>query len=150
MANEPMITVIGNATEDAQLRFTPNGVGVASWTVAVTPRTKQGDTWSDGESTFYRCSAWRQLAEPCAETIKRGMRLIVHGRLTTRSYDKDGQTRISIELDVEGVGPDLRFATAAVTKSSGNGGSQPSRSKRAGGEVDWAGASPAGSDSPPF
>lgn len=135
MSGEPLLTVVGNACADAELRFTASGVAVASFTVAQTPRTKRGDEWVDGATTFYRCSAWRQLAESCAETITRGMRLVVHGRLSTREYEKDGQTRTSVELDVEAAGPDLRYATASVRKlergsssahgASGTGGGAP-------------------------
>ncbi len=123
--NEPTLTIIGNATADAQLRFLSSGAAVASWTVAQTPRVKKGDEWVDGTTTWYRCTAWRQLAEGCAETITRGMRLVVHGRLSTREYEKDGVTRMSVELDVEAVGPDLRYATAKVSKMnrSSEGGS---------------------------
>jgi single-strand DNA-binding protein len=117
VAGEPYITVVGNATADAELRFTPSGAAVCSFSVAQTPRVKQGDSWTDGEPTFYRCSAWRQLGESAAETITRGMRLIVHGRLTTRSYEKDGVKRSSLEVDVEAVGPELRYATAKVAKA---------------------------------
>ncbi len=148
MSGEPLITVIGNATADAQLRYTPSGAGVCSFTVASTPRTKRGDEWVDGTPTFYRCSAWRQLAEGCAETITRGMRLVVHGRLTTREYEKDGVTKMSVELDVEAVGPDLRYATAKVQKAnrSDGGGSAPHGRSGSGGGVPaedpWASVPP--------
>jgi single-strand DNA-binding protein len=128
VAGEPYITLVGNATADAELRFTPSGAAVCSFSVAQTPRVKQGDSWVDGEPTFYRCSAWRQLGESAAETITRGMRLIVHGRLTTRSYEKDGVKRSSLEVDVEAVGPELRYATATVKKAergSGKPAGQP-------------------------
>jgi len=124
VAGEPYITLVGNATADAELRFTPSGAAVCSFSVAQTPRVKQGDAWIDGEPTFYRCSAWRQLGESAAETITRGMRLIVHGRLTTRSYEKDGVKRTSLEVDVEAVGPELRYATAKVMKTE-RGSSKP-------------------------
>ncbi len=117
MANEPIITICGNAVADAELRFTPSGAAVASFTVAVTPRTKQGESWVDGETTFYRCSAWRQMAEQVSETITKGMRLLVNGRLKTRSYETtEGEKRTSIEIDVDEVGPSLRYATAKVMK----------------------------------
>jgi single-strand DNA-binding protein len=117
MAGEPYITIVGNATADAELRFTPSGAAVCSFSVAQTPRVKQGDSWVDGEPTYYRCSAWRQLGESAAETITRGMRLIVHGRVSSRSYEKDGVKRTSLEVDVEAVGPELRYAIATVKKA---------------------------------
>ena len=144
MAGEPVITIIGNATADAELRFTPSGAAVCSFSVAQTPRVKQGDTWVDGEPTFYRCSAWRQLGESAAETITRGMRLIVHGRLATRSYEKDGVKRTSLEVDVEAVGPDLRYATAKVMKAE-RGSSKPAG--KAGGDP-WPTAAADDLDSP--
>src|SRR5688572_2478755 len=101
MAGEPLMTIVGNATADADLRFTPSGAAVAAFTVAVTPRVKKGDEWTDGDTTFFRCTAWREMAEQCAESITKGMRLIVYGRFKTRQYEKDGQTRTSVELDVE-------------------------------------------------
>lgn len=155
MAGEPIITVIGNATAEAELRYTPAGVAVCSFTVASTPRVKQGDQWTDGESTFYRCSLWRQPGEVAAESITRGMRLIVHGRLKTRSYEKDGQQRTSIEIDVEEVGPSLRYATAKVTKASRDGGS-PQQPRAVAADDPWASAPVAGGqqampdDEPPF
>lgn len=155
MANEPVVTVIGNATADAELRYTPSGAALASWTVAATPRTKRGDEWVDGTTTWYRCTAWRQLAEGCAETITRGMRLVVHGRLSTREYEKDGVTRLSVELDVEAVGPDLRYASAKVQKANrSDGGSAPhgrSGSGSAPSSDPWGDVPPVGdSDAPPF
>lgn len=155
MSGEPIVTIVGNATADAQLRYTGAGAAVASFTVAQTPRTKKGDEWVDGNPTFYRCSAWRQLAEGCAETITRGMRLVVHGRLTTREYEKDGQTRMSVELDVEAVGPDLRYATASVQKANrSDGGSAPhGRSGSGGGapaDDPWGDVPPPGDSDAPF
>lgn len=117
MANEPVITICGNATGDAELKFLPSGAAVASWTIASTPRVKRGDTWEDGETVFYRCSVWRQMAENAAETITRGMRLVVSGRFKVRTWEKDGEKRTSLEIDVEHVGPDLRYATATVKKA---------------------------------
>jgi len=144
MANEPILTIVGNATADAEMRVLNSGAEVATFTVAVTPRVKDGDSWVDGEATFYRCSAWRQHAEPVAETVTRGMRLIVQGRLKTRSYEKDGQTRTSIELDVDAVGPELRYAKATVTKIDRNGGGG-----NRGSSGGWSGGSPSTSE-PPF
>jgi single-strand DNA-binding protein len=118
MAGETTLTVIGNATADAELRFTPSGAAVASFTVASTPRTfdRQSNEWKDGETLFLRCSVWRQQAENVAETVQKGMRLIVTGRLKQRSYEKDGQTRTVVEMEVDEVGPSLRGATAKVAK----------------------------------
>jgi single-strand DNA-binding protein len=116
MAGEPVMTLVGNAANDAELKYTPSGAALATFTLAVTPRIKQGDSWKDGETTWFRCSVWREMAEQVAETVTKGMRLIVHGRFKTRQYEKDGQTRTSIEIDVEEVGPSLRYATAQVKK----------------------------------
>lgn len=148
MSGEPIVTIVGNATADATLRYTGAGAAVASFTVAQTPRVKRGDEFVDGTTTFYRCSAWRQLAEGCAETITRGMRLVVHGRLSTREYEKDGQTRMSVELDVEAVGPDLRYASAKVQKAGRSDGGA-SRGGSQGRQDDPWGAS-ADLDSAPF
>ncbi len=154
------MTVIGNAANDAELRFTSSGVAMATFTLAVTPRVKKDDSWSDGETTWFRCTVWREMAEQVAETVTKGMRLIVHGRFKTRQYEKDGQTRTSIELEVDEVGPSLRYATAKVQKmqrsndSNGSPSSGGSRPPRGGGSEDpWASASPAGggyADEAPF
>ncbi len=130
MANEPLITVVGNATNDAEMRFTAGGVGVAAFNLAVTPRVKKGDSWEDGETTFFRCTVWRDMAEPVAETVTKGMRLIVHGRFKTRQYEKDGQTRTSVEIDVDEVGPSLRYATAKVNKMQRTGGNDNGSSRQ--------------------
>lgn len=114
-------TIIGNATSDAELRFTPNGLAVANFTVADTPRVKQGDQWVDGETMFVRCTVWREAAENVAESITKGQRVIVTGRLKSRSYEKDGQKRTSLEMDVDEVGPSLRWATARVNKTQRQG-----------------------------
>ena len=119
MANEPVVTLIGNATSDAELRALSSGVDVANFTLASTPRVKQGDQWVDGEAMFVRCAVWRRAAENVAETVTKGMRLIVQGRLKVRSYEKDGQTRTSLEMDVDAIGPELTFARASVTKTGG-------------------------------
>lgn len=141
MSGEPLLTIVGNATSDAQLRITSGGHSVAAFTVAVTPRVKQGDSWTDGDTTFFRCTAWREMAESVANTVTKGMRLIVHGRFKTRQYEKDGQTRTSIELEVEEVGPSLRYATATVQKMArGSNGAAPV----GGSDADpWATATPA-------
>ncbi|MEV7200003.1 single-stranded DNA-binding protein [Streptomyces griseoluteus] len=122
MAGETVITVVGNLVDDPELRFTPSGAAVAKFRVASTPRTfdRQTNEWKDGESLFLTCSVWRQAAENVAESLQRGMRVIVQGRLKQRSYeDRDGVKRTVYELDVEEVGPSLRNATAKVTKTSG-------------------------------
>ncbi|KOV63415.1 single-stranded DNA-binding protein [Streptomyces sp. MMG1121] len=122
MAGETVITVIGNLVDDPELRFTPSGAAVAKFRVASTPRTfdRQTNEWKDGESLFLTCSVWRQAAENVAESLQRGMRVLVQGRLKQRSYeDRDGVKRTVYELDVEEVGPSLRNATAKVTKTAG-------------------------------
>ena len=127
MANETIITVVGNLTAPPELRFTPNGAAVANFTVASTPRTFDRNTseWVDGEALFMRCSVWREVAENVAESLDKGMRVIVQGRLKARSYDdKDGNRRTSWELDVDEIGPALRFATAKVTRAQRSGGGQ--------------------------
>jgi len=125
MAGETVITVVGNLVDDPELRFTPSGAAVAKFRVASTPRTfdRQTNEWKDGESLFLTCSVWRQAAENVAESLQRGMRVIVQGRLKQRSYeDRDGVKRTVYELDVDEVGASLRSATAKVTKTSGGGG----------------------------
>ena len=125
MAGETIITVVGNLVADPELRWAPNGAAVASFTVASTPRTfdRQTNEWTDGEALFLRCSVWKEAAENVAESLTKGMRVIVQGRLKARSYeDRDGNKRTSWELDVDEVGPALRFATAKVTRAQRNGG----------------------------
>ncbi len=127
MAGETVITVVGNLVDDPELRFTPSGAAVAKFRVASTPRTfdRQTNEWKDGESLFLTCSVWRQAAENVAESLQRGMRVVVQGRLKQRSYeDNQGVKRTVFELDVEEVGPSLRNATAKVTKTTGRGGQQ--------------------------
>lgn len=147
MANEPIMTIVGNATSDAELRFTPSGAAAAAFTVAVTPRIKRNDQWADGDTTFFRCTAWREMAEQVAETVTKGMRLIVHGRFKTRQYEKDGQTRTSVEIEVDEVGPSLRYATAKVNKMARSGGSSGGHGQAAGasGGMDdpWSTSAPA-------
>ncbi|MFJ8823825.1 single-stranded DNA-binding protein [Streptomyces sp. NPDC102467] len=125
MAGETVITVVGNLVDDPELRFTPSGAAVAKFRVASTPRTfdRQTNEFKDGDSLFLTCSVWRQAAENVAESLQRGMRVIVQGRLKQRSYeDREGVKRTVYELDVEEVGASLRSATAKVTKTSGRGG----------------------------
>ena len=125
MAGETQISIVGNLVDDPELRFTNTGTAVASFRVASTPRTfdKQSGEWKDGESLFLSCSVWRQYAENVAESLQRGMRVIVQGRLKQRSYEtREGEKRTVFEIDVEEVGPALRNATAKVTKTQRQGG----------------------------
>lgn len=125
MAGETPITVIGNLTADPELRFTPSGAAVANFTVASTPRTfdRQTNEWRDGEAMFLSCSVWRQAAENVAESLRKGMRVIVQGRLRARSYDdREGNRRTVFEIQVDEVGPSLRYATAQVTRTPSGGG----------------------------
>ena len=130
MAGDTIITVVGNLTADPELRYTPNGAAVANFTVASTPRMfdRKTNEWKDGETLFLRCNAWRDLAENVTETLQRGTRTIVQGRLKSRSFEtKEGEKRTVFELDVDEVGPSLRYATANVAKKefSGGGSGQP-------------------------
>jgi single-strand DNA-binding protein len=120
MAGETLVTVVGNLTTDPELRFTPSGAAVANFTVASTPRAfdRESGQWRDGDAMFLRCSLWRQYAENVAESLERGARVVVHGRLRQRSYDtKEGEKRTVLELEVDEIGPSLRYATAKVTKA---------------------------------
>ena len=126
MAGEPPLTIVGNLTNDPELRFTPSGSAVANFTIASTPRTfdRQANDWKDGETVFMRCNIWREAAENVAETLTKGMRVVATGLLKSRSYDtKEGEKRTVMELEVEEVGPSLRYASAKVTRTqrSGNG-----------------------------
>ena len=126
MAGDTVITIIGNITGDPELRFTPSGAAVANFTVASTPRAfdRQSNEWKDGETLFMRCSVWRDAAENVAESLQRGTRVIVSGRLKSRSYEtKEGEKRTVIEMEVDEVGPSLRYATAKVNKTQRGGGS---------------------------
>ena len=125
MAGETVITVIGNLTSDPELRFTPSGAAVANFTVASTPRTfdKNSNEWVDQEAMFLRCSIWRQAAENVAESLQRGMRVVVQGRLKARTYEtREGEKRTVFELEVDEIGPSLKFATAKVNRTSRQGG----------------------------
>lgn len=144
MAGETPITVIGNLTADPELRFTPSGAAVANFTVASTPRTfdRQTNEWKDGEALFLNCSVWRQAAENAAESLTRGMRVIVQGNLKARSYEtREGEKRTVFEIDVQEVGPSLKYATAKVAKTSrqGGGGGGGFGGGGGGGEDPWAG-----------
>lgn len=125
MAGETVITIIGNLTNDPELRWTQSGAPVADFTVASTPRTfdRNSNEWKDGETLFMRCSVWREMAENVGETLRKGMRVIVQGRLTQRSYEtREGERRTVVELQVDEVGPSLRRAKAQVTRTGGQGG----------------------------
>jgi single-strand DNA-binding protein len=125
MAGETIITVVGNLTDDPELRFTPSGAAVANFTVASTPRTfdKNSNEWVDQEAMFLRCSIWRQAAENVAESLQRGMRVVVQGRLKARTYEtREGEKRTVFELEVDEIGPSLKFATAKVNRTSRQGG----------------------------
>jgi single-strand DNA-binding protein len=174
-AGDTVITIVGNLTADPELRFAPNGNAVVNFTVASTPRYRdqQSGEWKDSETLFLRCNVWRQAAENCAESLQRGMRVIVQGRLKQRSYEKDGQKRTVYEVEVDEVGPSLKNATAKVNKTqrqgSGDaprsggggfggqqgGGNQSSQGGNAPADDPWATGQPSGggggfSDDPPF
>lgn len=116
MANEPTITMTGNLVSDPELRYTPSGTAVANFTVANTPRFMQDDVWQDGDPLFLRCTVWREYAENVANSLHKGDRVLVSGRLRANYYEKDGEKRTSFECDVDEVGPALRFTTADVEK----------------------------------
>src|SRR5680860_115788 len=141
MAGETTITVVGNLVDDPELRFTPSGAAVANFRVASTPRTfdKQANEWKDGEALFLSCSVWRQAAENVAESLQRGMRVVISGRLKARTYEtREGEKRTVFEIDVDEVGPSLKYATAKVTKTTRSGGSQGGGSASSGGDDPWA------------
>jgi len=160
MAGETIITVVGNLTGDPELRFTPSGAAVANFTIASTPRAfdKQSNEWKDGDTLFLNCSIWRQAAENVAESLQKGMRVVAQGRLKQRSYEtREGEKRTVVELDVEEVGPSLKYATAKVARvqrSGGGGGYSGGGVTAAGGGDDpWAaspaqGAQPVGQSAP--
>jgi single-strand DNA-binding protein len=164
MAGDTVITVVGNLTADPELRFTSSGAAVANFTVASTPRTfdRASGEWKDGEALFLRCNIWRQAAENVAESLTRGSRVVVQGRLKQRSFEtREGEKRTVVELEVDEIGPSLRYATAKVNKvsrsdSGGGGGFGSGRSSGGGAPADdpWGSAPPAGgsgySDEPPF
>ena len=155
MAGETIITVVGNLVDDPELRFTPSGAAVANFRIASTPRTfdKQTNEWKDGDALFLSCSVWRQAAENVAESLQRGMRVVVQGRLKSRQYEtREGEKRTVFEIEVEEVGPSLKYATAKVTRTtrqgggggySGGQGGAPSGGQ-AGGDDPWATPAPQG------
>lgn len=169
MAGDTVITVIGNLTADPELRFTASGAAVASFTIASTPRTfdRQTNEWKDGEALFLRCSLWRQAAENAAESLTRGMRVIAQGRLVQRSFEtREGEKRTVVELQVDEIGPSLRYASAKVNRTQrgaggggfGSSGGFGDAGSGAGGGMaaddPWGASAPAGgggfSDEPPF
>ncbi|HZD68760.1 MAG TPA: single-stranded DNA-binding protein [Actinomycetes bacterium] len=149
MATDNQVTLVGNLTDDPELRFTPNGAAVANFRLAVTPRVREGDSWKDGETSFFRVNVWRQMAENVAETLTKGARCIVVGRLRMRSWEtQEGEKRSVTEIEADEIGPSLKFATAKVERASRGGG---------GGGGDYAGSSAGASrssgqfnDEPPF
>ena len=174
MAGDTTITVVGNLTADPELRFTPSGAAVANFTVASTPRIfdRQSSEWKDGEALFLRCNIWREAAENVAESLTRGSRVIVTGRLKQRSFEtREGEKRTVFEGEVDEIGPSLRYATAKVNKASRSGGggggfgsgsrqapapaSAPAEASGGSGEDPWGSAPASGSfaggdDEPPF
>ena len=148
MAGETIITVVGNLTADPELRYTQGGLAVANFTIASTPRTfdRQANDWKDGDALFLRASCWREFAEHVAGSLTKGSRVIATGRLKQRNYDdRDGNKRTAIELEVDEIGPSLRYATAQVTRAAGGGGGGRSQ-VAAGGDDSWApsGGAPSG------
>ena len=143
MSGESIITLVGNCVNDPELKFLPSGVAVCNWTIASTPRAcdKASNEWKDGDPMFLGCSIWRQAAENCAESLTKGMRVIVQGRLKSRSYEtRDGEKRTAFEIDVEEVGPSLTWATARVTRNdrSGAGQSRPQAQQQRPAGDPWA------------
>ncbi|MCQ9163765.1 MULTISPECIES: single-stranded DNA-binding protein [unclassified Arthrobacter] len=154
MAGETTITVIGNLTSDPELRFTPSGSAVANFTVASTPRTfdRQTNEWKDGETLFLRASIWREAAENVAESLTKGTRVIVSGRLKSRTYDtKEGEKRTVMELEVDEIGPSLRYANAKVNRtqrSGGQGGNNFGGGNAGGGQGGFGGGQQGGGNAP--
>jgi single-strand DNA-binding protein len=162
MAGETVITVIGNLTSDPELRFTPSGGAVATFTIASTPRTldRQTQEWKDGEALFLRCSCWRQMAEHVAGSLVRGSRVMAQGRLKQRSFEtKEGDKRTVIEMEVDEIGPSLRYATVTVAKTARPGGGSGGELRAGDGEAGvgrgdahdpWAASIGGVSEEPPF
>lgn len=160
-AGDVVVTIIGNLTADPELRFTPSGAAVASFTIASTPRVldKATNEWKDGDSLFMRCSVWRQYAENVAESLTKGARVIATGRLKQRSYEtREGEKRTVVEMEVDDIGPALRYATAKVNRISRGGGggfgdsSGGGSSQSSSGDDPWASGPSGGAayDEPPF
>ncbi len=142
MAGETIITVVGNLVDDPELRFTPSGAAVANFRIASTPRTfdRQSNEWRDGDALFLSCSVWRQAAENVAESLTKGMRVIVQGRLRSRQYEtREGERRTVFEIEVDEVGPSLKYASAKVTRAQRSGGGFGG----SGGDDPWASSGPA-------
>lgn len=141
MANETPLTLIGNLTNDPELRFTPSGSPVANFTVASTPKTfdRNSSEWKDGETLFMRCAVWKEAAENVAESLTKGTRVVIQGRLKSRSYEtKEGEKRTVIELEVDEIGPSLRYATAKVNRTQRNEKAGAFGGTISGGMADWA------------
>jgi single-strand DNA-binding protein len=153
MAGETVITVVGNLVADPELRYTPSGSAVVKFRIASTPRSfdKASGEWKDGEALFLRCVAWRQMAENIAETLTKGMRVLVQGALVQNNYEtREGEKRSSIELKVDEVGPSLRYATAKMTKASQSGGGKPVGNDPWATAVPASNAAPQQTEEPPF
>ncbi|MGL4257059.1 single-stranded DNA-binding protein [Microbacterium sp.] len=141
MAGETIITVVGNLTADPELRYTQNGLPVANFTIASTPRNfdRQANEWKDGEALFLRASVWREFAEHVAGSLTKGSRVIATGRLKQRSYEtKEGEKRTSMELEVDEIGPSLRYATAQVTRAASSGGQGGGQSRGQVADQPWS------------
>jgi single-strand DNA-binding protein len=137
MAGDTQITVVGNLVDDPELRFTPSGAAVANFRIASTPRTfdKQSNEWKDGDALFLSCSVWRQAAENVAESLQKGMRVVVQGNLRSRQYEtREGEKRTVFEIQVDEVGPSLKYATAKVTRTQRSGGSSYGGGQQGGGQ----------------
>jgi single-strand DNA-binding protein len=152
MAGDTQITVVGNLVDDPELRFTPSGAAVANFRIASTPRTfdKQSNEWKDGDALFLSCSVWRQAAENVAESLQKGMRVVVQGNLRSRQYEtREGEKRTVFEIQVDEVGPSLKYATAKVTRTQRSGGSSYGGGQQGGGQAGpsdndpWATPAPA-------
>ena len=145
MAGETIITVVGNLTSDPELRYTQNGLAVANFTIASTPRSfdRASNDWKDGDALFLRASVWREFAEHVASSLTTGTRVVATGRLKQRSYEtKEGEKRTSIELEVDEIGPSLRYATAQVTRAAGGGGNGGGGNSGGGGRGQFGGGQP--------
>ena len=153
MASDNTVTLVGNITDDPELRFTPSGAAVANFTVAVNRRFKNGDRWEDKLDGFFRCSCWRDMAENAAESLQKGTRVVVVGRLSQRSWeDAEGNKRSAVEVQVDEVAPSLKWATAQIQKSQRSGASSaPSDAGTTGGGggADWSTPAPVGGQQPP-
>ena len=151
MAGETIITIVGNLVDDPELRFTPSGAAVANFRMASTPRTfdRQTNEWKDGDALFLTCSVWRQAAENVAESLQRGMRVVVQGRLKSRQYEtREGEKRTVFEIDVDEVGPSLKYATAKVTRTTRQGGGGGYSGGGQGGQGGQGGGAAAPADDP--